>query len=213
MARIYDLPSFVGRRFGRLSVTGVAGPGVRGRSMFHCRCECGIEKVVTLKNLLSGKTQSCGCLFVERRRNRHSDAAALVIASGVKRCSKCKETKAVSEFGARSARANRTGLCSWCFDCWRDNHLRRVFGISLRDMKSMIESQGGTCAVTGCGTVVDASSPVDHCHESGQVRGILCTPCNTSLGRLGESVRRIEGLAAYARQWKQLRLIAGGKTA
>jgi len=205
VAHIYDLPSFIGRQFSRLMVIDIAPPGPRGRSMCLCRCTCGITKVVSLKNLLSGKTQSCGCLFMEKRESRHREAAAKVMATGIKRCSKCKEMKLLSAFGPRSVSVY-LGLCSWCFDCWRDNHLRRKFGISLEEVRELIRSQDGMCAVKGCETLVDTGSPVDHCHESGRIRGILCTPCNVSIGMLGEDPRRIAGLAEYVRQWQQLLL-------
>lgn len=56
-----------GRRFSRLEVLGVAPPG---RKRVLCRCDCGKEHVVLRWNLLNGKTESCGCLKVERGRAR-----------------------------------------------------------------------------------------------------------------------------------------------
>lgn len=38
---------------------------------------------------------------------------------------------------------------------------------------------------------------VDHCHETGLVRGLLCTRCNTSLGRLGDNVGGVLKVLAY----------------
>jgi hypothetical protein len=56
--------------FGRLRVIG-PGPnsrltGSRARVQWMCVCECGIEKIIGADPLISGRTQSCGCLKVER---------------------------------------------------------------------------------------------------------------------------------------------------
>ena len=52
---------FVGRRFGRLTVTEYAGKRA-GMHRWRCRCDCGKETVAGQTLLQSGKTKSCGCL-------------------------------------------------------------------------------------------------------------------------------------------------------
>lgn len=49
-----------GQVFGRL--TAISDAGVVGKRRWLCRCECGVECVVPLDYLTSGKTRSCGCL-------------------------------------------------------------------------------------------------------------------------------------------------------
>lgn len=56
--------TFVGANFGRLTIIGEEGKDNKRR--VKVRCECGTEKWVSPKNLLSGNTQSCGCLCRER---------------------------------------------------------------------------------------------------------------------------------------------------
>lgn len=43
---------------------------------------------------------------------------------------------------------------------------------------------------------------IDHDHETGLVRGILCSPCNTSLGLLKESKERLLALVSYLEEHK-----------
>jgi len=50
--------------YGRLTVLREVDPPVYPRK-WHCRCECGTEKVITGASLRNGKTQSCGCLNKE----------------------------------------------------------------------------------------------------------------------------------------------------
>ena len=38
---------------------------------------------------------------------------------------------------------------------------------------------------------------VDHCHETGAIRGLLCGPCNTGIGMLGENPERLTAAADY----------------
>ena len=57
--------NIVGRRFGRLTVTGYKKPPKFVHDVVHCKCDCGNEKDVTIFNLKSGNTKSCGCLKKE----------------------------------------------------------------------------------------------------------------------------------------------------
>lgn len=54
----------------------------------------------------------------------------------------------------------------------------------MADFDRMLAEQGGRCAI--CGTEEPGSRQwnVDHCHETGRVRGLLCTACNTGIGHL-----------------------------
>ena len=38
---------------------------------------------------------------------------------------------------------------------------------------------------------------IDHCHTTGQVRGVLCFNCNVALGNVGDSIDRLYALVAY----------------
>jgi hypothetical protein len=82
-------------------------------------------------------------------------------------------------------------------------HLRRKYGISLQDIYDVVELQGG-CAVCHSPTprkVSRTGGPgewtVDHDHETGKVRGIVCHPCNTALGMADDSAERLRALADY----------------
>lgn len=59
---------------------------------------------------------------------------------------------------------------------------------------ALIERDGGKCAVCG-----DERWHLDHCHETNELRGLLCGNCNRALGMLRESPERITRLAEYAR--------------
>jgi hypothetical protein len=64
----------------------------------------------------------------------------------------------------------------------RADHLRRKFGITLDTYDEMLAEQGGVCAICERPRRDDISLHVDHEHETGRVRGLLCFRCNNALG-------------------------------
>lgn len=69
----------------------------------------------------------------------------------------------------------------------RESHLTRKFGITQADYDRMLGEQGGGCWICGAGPEQQSRYPtylrVDHCHETGRVRGLLCEKHNLLLGR------------------------------
>ena len=62
------------------------------------------------------------------------------------------------------------------------------YGISLEEFDSLREKQNYCCAI--CGQHEDTQKKnlfVDHCHETGRVRGLLCNCCNFALGHFKDS--------------------------
>ena len=81
--------------------------------------------------------------------------------------------------------------------------LQRRFGITLDDYNQMFTEQNGCCAVCGKHEKEQAKAlAVDHDHETGEVRELLCHACNVSFGLLREDPEIILSLLAYARKYK-----------
>ena len=77
----------------------------------------------------------------------------------------------------------------------RDLHLKK-YGITGAEWDTMFASQNRSCAA--CQSADPRSKRgwhTDHDHDTGKVRGILCHPCNTVLGLLGDSVERVNETA------------------
>lgn len=79
----------------------------------------------------------------------------------------------------------------------RNAHLERKYGMTLLDYEALLEKQGHACAI--CHKSHSRTNPlhVDHCHKTGQVRGLLCTNCNTGLGKLGDSIPQLWAAIKY----------------
>lgn len=63
----------------------------------------------------------------------------------------------------------------------RDHNLRYLYGITGTEYAHILEYQGGTCAICGEPPYGKRRLSVDHCHESGHVRGLLHNTCNSAL--------------------------------
>lgn len=88
---------------------------------------------------------------------------------------------------------------------YKDGHLRRNFGIGLDDYNRMHADQNGCCAIcgkpeTGTRNGKPIRMAVDHHHESGAVRDLLCTACNKLIGLAGEDIAVLESAIAYLRR-------------
>lgn len=85
---------------------------------------------------------------------------------------------------------------------YRRNRLKDAYGLSLETWDAMHAAQNGTCKI--CGEQERSRRlAVDHCHDTGAVRGLLCTRCNTALGLIKDSPQLAEKLAEYLRQAKK----------
>ena len=62
----------------------------------------------------------------------------------------------------------------------------------------ILMSQKGCCACCGTHhTEIKKGLAVDHCHETGSIRGLLCLNCNTGIGKLGDDVDGLLKALAY----------------
>ena len=85
---------------------------------------------------------------------------------------------------------------------WKESDLQRKFGISLAEYGKMLVAQGGKCAIceqeeTEKRDGVLKSLAVDHDHETGAVRGLLCSPCNQAIGKLKDDPAILRRAADY----------------
>ncbi|MFF7799443.1 endonuclease VII domain-containing protein [Streptomyces olivaceus] len=131
------------------------------------------------------------------------------VPAGHKLCRSCGEVKPHSEWH-RNATAS-DGLSTRCKACraveGRAGHLKRQYGITEMERDALVASQGGAC----CICLAAPAAHVDHCHETGRVRGVLCFSCNAALGQFKDRPDAIRRAAAYVEgnAWKPT-LVAPG---
>ncbi len=158
-----------------------------------------------------------------RRRRDEESLDGAQPQGGDKRCSKCLQIKPISEF-YRDCRAFE-GIHASCKSCvrikqksrmdnsenaarqrqrMRDEKRFRHYGITPDQYESMLAEQNHVCAICGCAERSTYRGrtrllAVDHDHDSGTVRRLLCTACNRGLGSFSDSPTLLEAAAAYLR--------------
>lgn len=97
------------------------------------------------------------------------------------KCSSCQTAKPRSEFGKRKGGKRKTfrPVQFNCKECERDRHYRRKYGVPYTVYQIMVDKAGGVCEICfkSAGRLC-----LDHCHQTGKLRGILCVRCNSMLG-------------------------------
>lgn len=81
-------------------------------------------------------------------------------------------------------------------------YLRRNYNLTPEDWEAMFENQNHLCAICHKeGFKIDPASKnllvVDHCHNTGKVRGLLCHNCNRALGLLQDDVESLKRAIDY----------------
>jgi len=65
--------------------------------------------------------------------------------------------------------------------------MKSRYGITPAKYASMLKHQQGCCKICAVQFSSEASPCIDHCHDTGKVRGLLCSRCNVGLGYFGDS--------------------------
>jgi hypothetical protein len=86
----------------------------------------------------------------------------------------------------------------------RAANLKRNYGITIAEFDAMLLGQGGVCKICG-GDNSGKVLHVDHNHRTGNIRALLCGPCNVGLGSFKDDVERIMRAAEYltAHEWEE----------
>lgn len=87
-------------------------------------------------------------------------------------------------------------------DLWLTYSLRTKYGITYDDYLRLSAEQGDVCAICKSKSGDGHRLAVDHCHETGIVRGLLCKLCNMALGLMGDDGDRLRAAAEYLERAK-----------
>jgi hypothetical protein len=131
-----------------------------------------------------------------RRRLRQEEE------TGLRKCTMCKNLRPISEFPKYSQhRLNGGGRCK---ECAARSWIKYRYKIEPELFFEMVRRQKGLCAICQADLELSSESArrrkfaaIDHCHQTGAVRGLLCQPCNSGMGFLGDSAERLRQAAQY----------------
>jgi hypothetical protein len=177
-------------------------------SLFKVCPDCKLEKAVTdfgrnsaMGDGLQFYCKACTSLRAARNYRERRLRSGLSVREKVdvpdrhKYCPGCRQV--VPHEGWHRSRHVRDGFASHCKACRRErqrrDHLKRTFGLTPEELQTLIASQGGVCAICDDGK----PEHIDHDHETGRIRGVLCGPCNMGLGLFKDDPRRLEAAVDY----------------
>ena len=147
----------------------------------------------------------------------------------LKVCSKCKQTKDISNFYFRKDASCFRNECKEClkkvskknyFKKWDENKIKhnvhyhtkrryeRVFkkyNITEAQYNSLLKKQNNTCAICKLpmklyGSFKKVYLHVDHDHKTGKVRGLLCNCCNMGIGNLKDDINLLYNAIEYLKR-------------
>jgi hypothetical protein len=77
---------------------------------------------------------------------------------------------------------------------WRMRaQIKKAWGMTVEEYKAFLASHGNRCGV--CQSTEKLG--IDHDHETGRKRGVLCKRCNMALGYIKDDIRKAYGLVDY----------------
>lgn len=152
--------------------------------------------------------------------------AGLYVGETSRQCGTCGEVKPYDAFSPRGYVAGVRVYKSTCKPCcaararaWcRDNRARHAatrharemrvtYGISAEHYEQLLVEQHGRCAICGQDepsahgrTGTPFRLAVDHDHQTGRVRGLLCQKCNRAIGLLNDDPDRLAAAIDYLRK-------------
>jgi recombination endonuclease VII len=161
--------------------------------------------------------------FMSRDRRagipKHRFAREVVVPDGWKWCPDCDTVKPLTDFPR--TRANKSGTYTYCKPCHnirgkaskekvggsRTYHLKRRYGITADEADLMLDAQNGLCAICEAAP----AAHVDHDHDAGTVRQLLCFNCNGGLGQFKDNPALLRAAADYVERHRALEGSTGSR--
>lgn len=130
------------------------------------------------------------CINCRKVRKQNSRYNSYEVSVKHQRCSTCGLTKLASEFALNSG--NKSGLYHNCRECKKEQDKKgydslrvraKKFDVTVDYLEKLLEND--TCEICGRkGSEFKRSLNIDHNHVTKKIRGVLCTNCNTAIGKL-----------------------------
>ena len=138
----------------------------------------------------------------------------LISTGATRKCSKCNEILPVSQFHIKSDKKTNkyyrfNSPCKFCAHIGRNINYQKAYqrrikyNLTQEEYDLMLKKQNYSCEI--CGIHKDDCPKelcVDHCHETGEVRGLLCNNCNSGIGFFMERQYVMKKAIQYLKSYK-----------
>ena len=116
----------------------------------------------------------------------------------MKTCNKCNTEKELTEFYYRK---DTNSYRKECKECFSKQVARNKYQITDEQIDTMYKKADNKCQIcheqTEHGSSKYRDLVIDHNHETGKVRGILCSWCNSALGHFKDDPKRLTNAIEY----------------
>ncbi len=109
------------------------------------------------------------------------------------KCKTCKDAQRLAYYQSDKGKAEKLAN--------KRRHTLRKYGLTEEQYQQMLDAQGGVCAICG-GVDKGKSLAVDHDHNTGENRGLLCFQCNVVIGNSRENVETLQSAIDYLTFYK-----------
>lgn len=152
---------------------------------------------VASRNRYDTRCKTCDYKLKKQKRQEKSRARLQRLSTTFETCQNCGRQQPLTMFYGAVARSTvDTTVCKECCDKverQRQQSYKRKYGISLRTYSDLLERQGNKCAICGTSEPGDRRRHfnVDHDHQTGKIRGLLCNNCNAMLGHAKDQIQNL----------------------
>ena len=107
---------------------------------------------------------------------------------------------------AQRDRANQKRRNNGYYEANKDaifnNYLKNNYNIDLNKYNTLLTEQSNACAICEKKCVSGKRLAVDHNHDTGEVRGLLCCRCNRGLGNLDDDLDKLRSAVLYLERYQ-----------
>lgn len=217
-------------RSGKLTAIKPLGLNEKQQVIWLCKCDCGKEHKTDATNITRNRIISCGCSKGKDITGQKFNMLTVIKKTG-KSCNTAKnaiEWECLCECGnttfvsSKNLRRGNTKSCGCLMkgenhpnykhgktknkEYRKDKALKRQYGISLIDYNAQLRKQNGLCAICNSSPTEKFSLAVDHDHETGSIRELLCINCNMALGGFKDDIQLLQKAIQYLNKHKSPQL-------
>lgn len=163
-----------------------------------------------------GYQHKCRNCQLDYQHKRFNQTPRRIVKDGFQYCPTCRQELPFNLFGSNVSRSNFLNMyCKKCTNTQnkqqyykkntediRAKYIQLTYNLSWEDYVNMFANQDGKCAI--CNTDIflaandrNKTAHIDHAHENGKIRGLLCGNCNVSLGGFNDDVKIMQNAIDY----------------
>lgn len=158
----------------------------------------------------SGHCNACLKITYRARQTRKGLTVREKLPPGEAKARKMARALAWARRHADKRRASRQRWMEKHPEYFTERHYRARYKISKQEFDGLLAAQENQCAICERTEPKGRNWHLDHCHDSGLIRGVLCHSCNVGIGLLGDTdeavLRAYTYLASFYRERKHLKL-------